>query len=167
MRDAKAFLDMPAGCTNATGAQALAWVRSRHTEEQVDGSWRSMPGAGDLLRNQHQQEVLVELFKKLKSFDSPSDFAAKVHSLTSAFTLDDRLGLGDAIGLAWSARDLDLDDILRLELDVKLSRTEKGQSVLISRQPFDELLREANPEFATAIYDTPSAAGDETGSGTD
>lgn len=166
VRDSRAQLSLPAGCLNATGTEALAWVRSRHTQQQVDGSWESVPGAGDLLRNQHQQEVLIELFKKLKSFDSPGDFAAKVNSLTSAFTLDDQLGIGDAIGLAWSARDLDLDDILRIELDVKLSRTEKGQSVLINTEPFDELLRGANPEFASAIYDTPSASSDETGSGT-
>jgi LCP family protein required for cell wall assembly len=166
VRDSRAQLSLPAGCINASGEQALAWVRSRHTEQQVNGSWRSVPGAGDLLRNQHQQEVLVELFKKLKSFDSPSDFAAKVNSLTNAFTLDDRLGIGDAIGLAWSARDLDLDDILRLELDVKLSSTEKGQSVLISRQPFDELLREENPEFAAAIYEAPIASSEENRPGT-
>lgn len=165
VRDSRAHLSLPAGCTNASGEEALAWVRSRHTEQQVDGSWRSVPGAGDLLRNQHQQEVLIQLFEKLKSFESPNDLAAKVNSLTAAFTLDDRLGIGDAIGLAWSARDLDLDDVLRLELDVKLSSTQQGQSILISRRPFDEILREANPDFAAAIYDTPTASGTETESG--
>ena len=143
---------MSAGCTNANGADALAWVRSRHTEQLVNGSWRSVPGAGDLLRNQHQQDVLVELFKKLKSFESPNDLAAKVNGLTNAFVLDNQLGITEAIGVTWSVRDLELDDILRITLPVRLTSNAKGQSILVATQPFDELLWETNPEFAAAIY---------------
>jgi LCP family protein required for cell wall assembly len=32
-------LDLPAGCSLVGGDQALAWVRSRHTEGLVDGAW--------------------------------------------------------------------------------------------------------------------------------
>ena len=158
VRDSKAQLSLPAGCTNATGDQALSWVRSRHTQQQVNGSWKSVPGAGDLLRNQHQQEVLLELFDKLKSFSSPNDLASKVNSLTNAFALDDGLGIAEAIGLAWSARAVDLDDILRIEVDVKLTSTRAGQSVLIPTRPFEEVLREANPAFAADLYGDPDTA---------
>ncbi|MEN8234832.1 MAG: LCP family protein [Actinomycetota bacterium] len=147
MRDRKAELTLPGGCINADGATALAWVRSRHTQQQIDGQWRSVPGAGDLMRNQHQQDVIIELAKKLKTFDSPSDLAAKVEGLSNAFTVDDGLGLADAIALAWSLRELDVATINRLVVPVRMTRTEAGQSILRAVAPFDEVLAERYPSL--------------------
>ncbi len=138
--DKKAELSLPAGCTNATGAQALSWVRSRHTLEKVNGSWKSVAGAGDLLRNQHQQDVIIELFTQLKSFESPTQLTAKVASLADAFVLDNTLSISDAVSLAWGMRDLDLEDINRLEIPVRLARSTSGQSILLATAPFDEVL---------------------------
>ena len=142
VRDAKSQLDLPAGCTNASGEQALAWVRSRHTQQKVNGSWRSMPGAGDLLRNQHQQDVIIELFKKLKNFDSPAQLTASVASLADTFVLSDTLGLAGAVNLAWSIRGIDIDTINRIEIPVRLTRSSTGQSILVATAPFDEVLIE-------------------------
>ena len=155
LRDAKAHLDFPGGCVNADGAMALAWVRSRHTQQLVNGSWRSVSGAGDLLRNQHQQEVLLLLAEKLRTFESPTDLQKKISDLSSAFTVDEGLGLGDTLSLAWSLRGTDVSTIERLVVPVKLGRTTKGQSVLRATQPFDEVLAEFYPtlladETATA-----------------
>ncbi len=140
VRDKKAELDLPAGCTNASGAQALSWVRSRHTEEMVGGRWRTMPGASDLSRNQNQQDVILELFKKLKQFDSPGDLTARVASLADTFVLDDQLGIADAAALAWGLRDVDLATINRLEIPVRLARSKSGQSILIATESFDKVL---------------------------
>jgi LCP family protein required for cell wall assembly len=140
VRDKKAQLSLPQGCTNATGEQALAWVRSRHTLQNVNGSWKSVPGASDLLRNQHQQDVIIELFKELKSFDSPSQLTAQVAGLADAFILDNTLSLTDAVGLAWTMRDIDLVDINRLEIPVRLTRSSTGQSIVVATVPFDEVL---------------------------
>lgn len=140
VKDWKAELELPAGCTNVTGAQALAWVRSRHTLQNVNGSWKSVPGASDLLRNQHQQDVIIELFKELKSFESPSELTAQVAGLVDAFVLDDTLSITDAVGLAWGMRDMDLEDINRLEIPVRLARSKSGQSILVATMPFDEFL---------------------------
>jgi LCP family protein required for cell wall assembly len=41
---------LPEGCTRADGEQMLAWVRSRHTQELIDGEWRTVPGVNDLHR---------------------------------------------------------------------------------------------------------------------
>jgi LCP family protein required for cell wall assembly len=142
VRDRKAKLDLPAGCTQATGEQALAWVRSRKTQQLVNGSWRSVPGASDLTRNQHQQEVILQLFTKLKSFSSPTQLTTKAASLSDAFVLDSELGLSDAVDLAWGLRAIDLEDINRLELPVRLTRSKSGQSILIATIGFDELLLE-------------------------
>jgi len=160
MRDAKSFLDVPGGCINADGATALAWVRSRHTQQQVDGTWRSVPGAGDLARNQHQQDVLIQLAKKLRGFDSPSDLAGKIEGLSNAFVVDDGLGIADAIALAWSLRDVDVTTIQRLVVPVRLAKTKTGQSILRAVTPFDEVLAEFYPsllEDAQAAADTPAS----------
>lgn len=138
--DWKAELSMPAGCTIASGAQALSWVRSRHTLQKVNGSWKTVPGASDLLRNQHQQEVIIELFKELKSFDSPTELTAQVAGLADAFVLDATLTITEAANLAWGMRDVDLEDIKRLEVPVRLTRSKTGQSILVSTLPFDEVL---------------------------
>jgi LCP family protein required for cell wall assembly len=140
VRDNKSHLYLPAGCTDASGEQALAWVRSRHTQEQTGRVWRSVPGASDLSRNQHQQDVILELFKKLKKFDSPSDLTATVSNLADTFVLDDQLGIADAVDLAWRMRAIDLEDINRLEVPVRLARSKSGQSILIATDPFDKVL---------------------------
>ncbi len=142
VRDAKSQLSLPAGCTNATGEQALAWVRSRHTQQLVNGSWRSVPGAGDLLRNQHQQDVIIELFGKLKSFDSPAQLMESAASLADTFVLSDTLSLPDAVNLAWSIRGIDVATINRIEIPVRLTRSKTGQSILVATAPFDEVLAE-------------------------
>ncbi|MCJ7779217.1 MAG: LCP family protein [Acidimicrobiia bacterium] len=147
MRDWRAKLDFPGGCVNADGAMTLAWVRSRHTEQFVDGRWRSVPGAGDLMRNQHQQDVIVELAKKLRTFESPTNLRSKIEELSNAFTVDKGLGISDALSLAWSLRDIDITAIQRLAIPVKLGRTTTGQSILRATQPFDEVLSEYYPSL--------------------
>ncbi|HHC08597.1 MAG TPA: hypothetical protein ENK55_07755 [Actinobacteria bacterium] len=147
VRDRKSGLDLPAGCTIADGEQALAWVRSRHTLQYVDGRWRRMPGAGDLMRNQHQQEVILELLSELKDFSSPDELTRAVAAVSDAFTLDDDLGLAEAIALAWSLRDLDPSEVRRLEIPVRLTSNSKGQSILVPTAPFSDVLAEAYPEF--------------------
>lgn len=143
VRDAKAQLDLPAGCTQATGEQALAWVRTRKTQQLVDGSWSSVPGASDLQRNQHQQDVLIQLFTQMKSFDSPTELTTKVRSLADNFTLDDGLSVTAAVNLAWGLRSIEIDAIKRLEIPVRLTRSRSGQSILVATATFDEVLAEA------------------------
>ena len=141
--DRKAKLSIAAGCTNASGALALAWVRSRHPQQKINGTWKSVPGAGDLARNQHQQDVILDLFSRLKSFGSPTELTAQVASVAGAFTFDDTLSLADAVSLAWGMRDLDLGDIKRLTIPVRLTRSKTDQSILVATAGFDEVLLEA------------------------
>ncbi|MDK1019579.1 MAG: LCP family protein [Actinomycetota bacterium] len=140
VRDYLSELSLPQGCTMATGQQALAWVRSRHTQQMVNGSWRPVPGAGDLLRNKHQQEVILELFKALKTFGSPTELTTQVAGLAHTFTLDDTLSIVGAVNLAWRMRDIDLEGINRLEIPVRLARSKSGDSILLATASFDEVL---------------------------
>lgn len=147
VRDSKSDLDLPAGCTQANGAQALAWVRSRHTQEMVNGRWRTMPGVSDLTRNHRQQEVLLDMFTKLRSFSSPADLTQTVRSLSNAFTLDDQLSLTDAIGLAWNLRDIDPTTIQTIEIPVEAKTATNGAAVLLPTVPFHELLQAVYPDL--------------------
>jgi LCP family protein required for cell wall assembly len=149
VRDSRAQLDLPAGCMNVDGDQALAWVRSRHTEEYRNGGWYSMPGASDLLRNEHQQDVILKLFQKLKRFDSPRQLANTINQLTDAFTLSDTIGATEAVALAWSLRDIELATIKRLEIPVRLTRSPTDQSILVATtSPRDVIEAEYSTELA-------------------
>ena len=148
--DWRADLHLPAGCTQADGATALAWVRSRQPRENVNGTWQTVPGASDLLRNKAQQDVLLQLLGKLNTFDSPADLARKIDELAEAFTFDDGLGIADGIALAWSLRGLDIADVIRIEIPVVYATTGDGQSVLRATQPFDEVLAELYPGLLEA-----------------
>jgi polyisoprenyl-teichoic acid--peptidoglycan teichoic acid transferase len=53
-----AGLDLPeGGCVTLDGAQALAYVRSRHFQQYVDGRWQADP-YGDLGRIERQQDFI-------------------------------------------------------------------------------------------------------------
>jgi len=70
VRDWRAELDLPGGCIEASGDEALAWARSRHTQELVDGTWRVQPGVNALARDERQQELVLEVADQVASFDS-------------------------------------------------------------------------------------------------
>lgn len=70
VRDKFSDLDLPnPGCQNLQGDMALAWVRSRHHEELVDGKWQQDP-TGDLGRIKRQQEFLTKLMGSLAEPDT-------------------------------------------------------------------------------------------------
>lgn len=143
IRDRDAHIELPAGCQQADGASALGWVRSRQTQEYVDGRWRTVSGVSDLTRNQHQQELILSLIARAGSFDSPQDLTRFAASLSDAFTLDDRLGMQEAVGLAWTNRGLDPDTVVRLTIPVTNHETMGGAQVLLPAQPFAEVLAQA------------------------
>ena len=136
----EAQLELPAGCTTATGTQALSWVRSRHTQIFKDGRWRTMPGTGDRMRNTRQQDVLFEMATKLKAFESPQQLTQAVSSVADTFTLSDTLDLPHAISLAWSLHGLDLEDINRLVIPTRLTRSPTNQSILRANLTVKEVI---------------------------
>ncbi len=144
-------LNLPAGCTVADGAMTLSWVRSRHTQELVNGAWRTMAGVNDLTRNQRQQELLLEALSRLKSFRSVTEFSALVEDLTDAFSIDEGLSLSEAIGLAWDMRGIDIGSIQRPTIPVTNYVTEAGAYVLLPQTSFAEVLESAYPGAASLV----------------
>jgi len=148
VRDSKSELQLPAGCTHASGAQALSWVRSRRTQELVDGRWRTMEGVNDLTRNERQQDVILQVFAELSRLDSFEDLTRTVAGLTGAFSIDDGLGMGDALSLLWNLRGIDVDHLERIAIPVEDERTSAGESVLVPAVPFDQVLGDVFPDLA-------------------
>jgi LCP family protein required for cell wall assembly len=148
VRDAKAHLDLPAGCTHANGAQALAWVRTRHTEEYVDGKWQSVPGASDLTREQHQQEMLFKIADRMASFGSLSAFSSVANQVASVVHLDSRFAFGDAVSLAWSFRGITASQVRRMHISVKDYVTSAGAWVLLPTNTFNAELAKVYPAAA-------------------
>jgi LCP family protein required for cell wall assembly len=146
VRDIKTGLALPAGCSTASGTQALAWVRSRRTEEFVDGTWRRMPGVNDLVRNQRQQDVLLEGFGFLGHFGDIRALTSVVSYLADAFVIDDGISLHDAISLAWSLRNLDLENVTRPVIPTEYGSTPEGASVLRPTESFEETIRAVYPD---------------------
>jgi LCP family protein required for cell wall assembly len=138
--DASPPFSLPAGCTNADGVTALGWMRSRHTQELINGVWRTMPGVSDLTRNQRQQDLLLQALTRLKDFRSITEFASLVEELSDAFTIDDTLSLSNAINLAWSMRNLDVAAIRRPTIPVSFYTTPDGAEVLRPEASFAEVL---------------------------
>ena len=119
-----------AGRTRLDGPQALAFVRSRHYVEVVNGEANPDPTA-DLGRVQRQQQFLKAVFGELGQSKNPIELATAGRATTGGLRVDDTLGLPDALRLAWRLRSLDPTPV---ELPVDVGRNEAG-SVLFLRQP--------------------------------
>lgn len=150
VRDERANLELPAGCTNASGEQTLAWLRSRRTQELTEDGWRIMPGMNDLARNARQREFLIDMMGRLSNFSSPQDLASTARSVAPYVTVDSELSLMTAVDLAWTLRGLDEGDVAELEVPVYDYTTEAGAAVLLPSTPISEIVTEfLAPETAS------------------
>ncbi|NOY55136.1 MAG: hypothetical protein GXP34_04035 [Actinobacteria bacterium] len=145
VRDWRSKLDLPAGCSHIGGDQALAWVRTRHTEEYVDGAWRPVRGASDFTRERHQQEMLFKVADRLASFGSLSAFSNVADQVAGMIHLDSRFAFGDAVSLAWSFRGISSSQVKRVRVSVKDYVTDRGAWVLLPTATFNEALAKVYP----------------------
>jgi LCP family protein required for cell wall assembly len=132
VRDQLAQLELPAGCTQATGAQTLAWLRSRSTQELTEDGWRVMPGVNDLTRNERQRAFLLSMMGQLSDFGSPTDIADVAQVIAPFVTVDSELSFIDAVNFAWTMRGLSSGDVDELEIPVSDATTESGAAVLVA-----------------------------------
>jgi LCP family protein required for cell wall assembly len=148
VRDAKAFLDLPAGCSQAGGDQALAWVRSRQTEALVDGVWTKVPGVSDFTRQKKQQDMLFKIAGRLNSFASLASFSEVASSLAGTVALDAGFSFGDAVSLAWKFRGIGASDVKRISVSVRDYVTSGGAYVLVPTATFNDSLANVYPAAA-------------------
>ena len=139
-RDPKSDLDIPqAGCAKATGSTALAWVRSRQTEQLIDGEWIAVSGS-DYGRQRRQQDVLFQLAGKAASFPSPASLTSRMSAVASSVRLDSSWSLISAVGAAWQYRGISKSSVVRFSIDATNYRTPAGAAVLVPSQSFFDQL---------------------------
>lgn len=133
-------VDTP-GVNHLDGEQGLAYVRSRHYEELIDGKWREDPTA-DLGRVTRQRAFLKALLSKVGSTKNPFTVLSVSSTLGAGLRIDNELSYFDALGLAWRLRSFDPE---QRSLPTKGRTTAGGAAVL-------DLTPESKPiigEFAT------------------
>jgi LCP family protein required for cell wall assembly len=157
VRDRNANLELPAGCTLASGEQTLAWLRSRRTQELTDAGWRIMAGVNDLMRNERQRKFLIDMMGRLSDFSSPQEIAAVASAVAPFVTVDSELTLLDAVNLAWTMRGLSDGSVVSLEVPVYDFVAESGAAVLKAAVPVSEIVAEFL-RGATAGESLPKAA---------
>ncbi|MET0697678.1 MAG: LCP family protein [Acidimicrobiia bacterium] len=155
VRDQRAKLELPAGCTQATGAQTLAWLRSRNTQELTDEGWRVMPGVNDLTRNERQRTFLLAMMGHLSDFSSPTAIADTAQVIAPFVTVDSELSFIDAVDLGWSLRGLSRGNIDELEIPVSDATTASGAAVLVAGVDIADLV---DDYLAPEMAEDPSGA---------
>jgi LCP family protein required for cell wall assembly len=140
VRDRRAKLELPAGCTMASGDQALAWLRSRHTQELTDSGWRTMDGMSDLARNDRQRKFLIDMMSSLSDLSSPAAVTAAAQAVAPFLTVDSGLTLVEAVTLAWTMRGIASGAVIELDLPVYGFTTEQGAAVLLPSIPVEEIV---------------------------
>jgi LCP family protein required for cell wall assembly len=116
-----------AGPVELDGPQALAFVRSRHYVEVIDG--QEVPDAtGDLGRVQRQQQFLKAVFSELGSVKNPLTLAHAAGDAAGGLRVDDTLGFWEAVKFAWRLRSLDPAPV---ELPTRLGSNEAGSVLFL------------------------------------
>lgn len=118
------------GPVRLDGRQALAYARSRHYTEKVDGREVVDPTA-DLGRQQRQQAFLRTALGEVGRSKNPVELIGVLDALSSGLVLDDSVGLFDVVGLA---RKLSGTQPSTVVLPTKGAR-KGGASVLLLAQP--------------------------------
>ena len=140
VRDRRANLELDAGCTQADGAQTLAWMRSRRTQEMTENGWRTMAGMNDLVRNERQRTFLIDMMGRIADFSSPQAMASAGSALAPYVTIDTELTITDVVDVVWTLRDF--GDVVEMTVPVQDAQTEDGASVLLPSTPVEEIVAE-------------------------
>jgi LCP family protein required for cell wall assembly len=147
-RDPRSGLDLPGGCILADGYTTLAWVRSRHTEQLVEGEWQVVAGS-DFDRQSRQQDVLFQLAGKVASFGSLGSLDATLQAVAGAVRVDSGWSFADLVGTAWRYRGISRDGVNRISVRVRDFRTSGGAQVLAPTTRFNDLLASVYPPAAS------------------
>ena len=109
-KDDYSGLNIPAaGCVALDGNSALAFVRSRHREEFVNGDWRDRSGRSDLDRIQRQQDFIRKLAAKAsaQAGKNPLDAIDIANAVVPKLTVDKQLSTDDILRLVRTFRNVD------------------------------------------------------------
>jgi LCP family protein required for cell wall assembly len=102
-----------AGCVVLEGDQALAFVRSRYYESQIDGRWVQDPSS-DLGRIRRQQVFIRAALDRAlaQGARNPLELRRMLEAAQGEVILDDTLSLGEALDLGDRLRDFDPEELV-------------------------------------------------------
>ncbi|MDQ6696851.1 MAG: LCP family protein, partial [Actinomycetota bacterium] len=123
------------GLVHLNGAQALAYARSRHYTEVVNGQQRPQGGLPDINRQLRQQAFLRAVFGKAGKTRNPFKLMHIASSMTKGLRIDDKMTLWNAIQLGWDVGGFNPETV---KLPVVPSRTSSGSDILQLQQPAAE-----------------------------
>ncbi len=104
VRDANTGLDLPAGASRLSGEQAVAWVRSRHVQEQVGETWIDEP-SGEVGRQRRQRELLGLLTQRASAdIWNPVQVQRVAWNAAGALAIDRATTPQDLARLGWTMR---------------------------------------------------------------
>lgn len=158
-RDALTGLNITtAGCVRLDGAQALALVRSRHTQQLVDGKWQTDP-TGDLGRIRRQQQFLLQVASKSGSARNPLTLNRLLDVVVDQVRVDSGLDASHLLRLARQLGSLDAQEIVGATVPGAVT-TIQGAAVLLpdensTKAAVDALVGTAEP---TSVTSGPAAA---------
>jgi LCP family protein required for cell wall assembly len=163
-RDTFTGLDVPgAGCFSMKGAQALAYVRSRHVQYFVDGRWQDADGLGDIGRINRQQNFIRHLADVAvkASLRNPFTANAVADRVVSKLSVDGALSKGDIFGLVNTFRRVDPNNPNALQM-ITLpwinGPNQQGQAVLDLKQPDAEQVLAQLRQFGHPISSSSAAS---------
>lgn len=96
------------GCITLNGDQALAYARSRHHYDYIDGEWEAESGS-DLARIERQQDILQRTADRAisRGARNPGTLNRLLNSALRSVTVDDELTPADILDLAERFRSFD------------------------------------------------------------
>ena len=103
--DHSGLLITKAGPNHLDGAQALAYVRSRYYQELVGGTYRT-DGTADIGRTERQRGFLTALLHAITTERNPLALIELSRSVGPGLRIDSTLSHLDAVGLAWTLKDM-------------------------------------------------------------
>lgn len=127
-----------AGLVHLDGEQALAYVRSRHYNEWIDGEAVAEGGLPDVNRVERQQAFLRAVMAKAADRRNPFALGSAAEKMSDGLRIDDDMTLWDGIRFGWDMRRI---DAVSVPLPVTPRTTSGGAAVLDLDQPAaDEVL---------------------------
>jgi LCP family protein required for cell wall assembly len=129
-RDTVTGLNQPAGCNLLDPSQAIAYVRSRHFENQIDGKWKS-DERGDLGRIDRQQTFIKRVLQRAidQGGRNPITGDALLRDMQKAIRIDKTYGTTDLLSLANTFRAFEPDSLQTFKI-LTSPATIDGKAVL-------------------------------------
>ena len=128
--EASGLFQPEAGDIELDGDQALAFVRSRHYLETIDGE-QVEDSRGDLGRILRQQQFLTAVFGKLSDSKNPFTLLRVASNMAEGLRIDDQMSMFDAMRFAWGLRGVEPEG---LELVTTPDRNESGAVLILDEE---------------------------------